>query len=77
MQTDLSPHADLTTRETEILALLANGHSNQDIASTLTIEVGTVKNHVHRILKKLGLLNRNEAAMYYRAWALTKAPPQI
>lgn len=54
--------AELTRRESEVLELLAENLSNQEIAQSLVIEVGTVKNHVHRILKKLNVRNRTAAA---------------
>lgn len=56
---------ELTQREQEVLGLLGNGMSNQEIAERLYIEHGTVKNHVHRILKKLNASNRHEAAAAY------------
>ncbi len=55
---------DLTTREREILNLIGLGLTNQQIAERLTIEVGTVKNHVHRILHKLNVTDRQTAATY-------------
>ncbi len=58
--------AELTPREHEVLRLLEQGKSNQEIADDLTIEVGTVKNHVHSILKKLNVDNRKRAAMLAR-----------
>ncbi len=54
---------DLTRREQEVLELICDGHTNQEIADTLIIELGTVKNHVHNILKKLNVNSRREAAM--------------
>ena len=54
--------ADLTPRETEVLKLLGCDFSNQEIADHLVVEVGTVKNHVHNILTKLDVSNRQEAA---------------
>lgn len=57
-------HATLTQREQEILELIGNGLSNQEIAAQLTIELGTVKNHVHKILKKLGVSSRVRAAQF-------------
>jgi two-component system nitrate/nitrite response regulator NarL len=51
----------LTPRESEILALVANGLSNREIASRLHIELTTVKNHVHKILATLGARTRAEA----------------
>jgi DNA-binding NarL/FixJ family response regulator len=56
--------ADLTTREREVLSLIGDGLTNQEIAERLFIEVGTVKNHVHNILRKLDVNSREEAASY-------------
>jgi len=53
---------ELTSREEEVLGLITEGLSNQEIADRLFIECGTVKNHVHKILKKLDVNNRQEAA---------------
>jgi two-component system NarL family response regulator len=53
---------DLTSRELEVLRLVAAGNSNKDIAHTLSIEVGTVKLHVGKILEKLHARDRTEAA---------------
>lgn len=58
-----SPFADLTPRETEILALLAEGQSNKVIARNLGISDGTVKLHVKAILRKLNIHSRVEAAV--------------
>lgn len=55
----------LSQRETEVLDLLSEGNSNANISQQLHIEVGTVKNHVHSILKKLGVSNRRQAAKLY------------
>lgn len=57
-------YANLTDRECEILALLAEGHSNDTIARRLLIGIGTVKNHVHQVLKKLKLRSRKDASTY-------------
>ena len=57
---------ELTPREEEILALLAEGCSNQQVARRLVLSVGTVKSHVHRILAKTGSSGRLAAAMLYR-----------
>jgi two-component system, NarL family, nitrate/nitrite response regulator NarL len=56
----------LTRREHEVLDLLQEGLSNKAIASHLSIEVATVKNHVHNLLEKLGLSHRAEAAAWSR-----------
>lgn len=57
-------YANLTGREREILGLLAKGHSNDRIAKRLVIGIGTVKNHVHSVLKKLKLRSRKDAGVY-------------
>jgi two-component system nitrate/nitrite response regulator NarL len=54
----------LTRREIEILQLVADGLSNKEIGSRLSITEGTVKNHVHNSLEKLHLENRIQAAAY-------------
>ena len=54
----------LTPREWEVLQYLGKGCTNQEIASHLLVEIGTVKNHVHSILEKLHVSNRDEAASY-------------
>ncbi len=62
------PLAALTRRELEVLALIADGATNGQIANHLVITEGTAKSHVKRILRKLGAGNRVEAAsMYLRA----------
>lgn len=54
----------LTDREVQVLRLLAQGSSNQEIAETLVIGRGTVRTHVSNILAKLHLANRTQAALY-------------
>lgn len=53
----------LTTREAEILALIAAGKSNNEIAQQLHITIGTVRVHVHAILQKLEVRDRTSAAI--------------
>ncbi len=53
----------LTERETEILRLMAGGYSNKEIANSLRVAEGTVKNHVSNILSKLGVRDRTRAVL--------------
>ncbi len=57
---------DLTRREVEILRELASEASNQEIADRLSLSVPTVKHYVHKVLVRLNLRNRKEAARYAR-----------
>jgi len=59
---------NLTEREIQILRLIGAGFSNQGIADELTIELHTVKNHVHSLLTKLGVRRRGEAAALLSHW---------
>ena len=56
--------AELTGRELEVLALLGEGRSNGEIAERLVIAPKTAEHHVSRILRKLGLTSRAEAAVH-------------
>lgn len=56
------PLTTLTTREREILALVAEGRSNADIAERLVLSEKTVRNHLSAVFEKLGVSNRIEAA---------------
>ena len=57
-------HEDLTNRENEILLLISEGRSNQEIADELFITLKTVKTHVSNILSKLDVDDRTQAAIY-------------
>ena len=60
------PAAELTPREVEVLQLIAQGHTNAEIAAKLVITQRTVKAHVSNLLGKLHLSDRTQAAVY--AW---------
>lgn len=62
----------LTPREVQIINQVADGLSNKEIAQKLSIELQTVKNHIHNILDKLQLHNRLEAVQYARERKLLK-----
>jgi DNA-binding NarL/FixJ family response regulator len=70
----LAPHAlpiePLSEREHEVLVLVAQGHSNREIADRLVLAEGTVKNHVSNILAKLQAENRTQAADIARRYGL-------
>jgi DNA-binding NarL/FixJ family response regulator len=61
---DPSPGDELTPREREILALVAGGSSNQEIATELVISERTARTHVSNILRKLDLRSRTQAALW-------------
>lgn len=63
-----SPLDALTPRETEILALIAQGLSNREIGATLFLAEKTVKNYVSGILSKLGMQRRTQAAVLATEW---------
>lgn len=67
------PERSLTLRETEVLRLLALGHTNRQIARSLTISHGTAKVHVAHIIRKLGVSDRTQAAV--RAFELNLLAP--
>ena len=61
-----APRGGLSKRQIEVLALIAQGKSNSEIARILEISRGTVNVHAHAILKLVGANNRTSAAMIYR-----------
>jgi len=66
MTDEVNPFTTLTTRELEVLKLIADGLSNSEITEHLTISLHTAKGHVSNILSKLHLADRTQAAVY--AW---------
>lgn len=64
LETGVIENAGLTPRELEVLELLGQNLTNEEVAERLVIEIGTVKNHVHSILNKLNVSTREEAATY-------------
>ncbi|MFF0450254.1 response regulator [Streptomyces sp. NPDC004609] len=60
------PAEALTGREVDVLRLIAHGSTNREIASRLFLSEGTVKNHISRILGRLNLRDRTQAALYAR-----------
>jgi LuxR family maltose regulon positive regulatory protein len=60
----------LTSRELEVLGMLAAGKSNQAIASQLVVTLDAVKKHVSHVLGKLGAANRTEAVVRARELSL-------
>jgi NarL family two-component system response regulator LiaR len=67
MLTTLAQTADiLSPKELEVLALVADGLTNQDIANKQFLSIATIKTHVSRILSKLEVDNRVQASEWYR-----------
>ena len=61
---DYASH-DINEREPEVIQLIAEGHSNKEIASTLFLSEGTVRNYLSSILDKLNLRDRTQVAVFY------------
>ncbi|MFD9392552.1 response regulator [Streptomyces sp. NPDC060000] len=64
----------LTTREAEVLVLIADGLSNQEIARTLSVSMATVKTHINNMFSKTGLKDRAQAVRYAYAKGLVRPP---
>ncbi len=62
-----NPTAELTARECEVLSLVAAGRRNAEIAAQLYLSEKTVKTHINHIFTKLGVTDRVQAVLYYRA----------
>ncbi|MDQ7906111.1 response regulator transcription factor [Phytohabitans sp. ZYX-F-186] len=69
------PDEVLTAREIDILRLVATGCTNREIAGRLFLSEGTVKNHISRILGRLGLRDRTQAAVYAHDHGLLSGEP--
>jgi DNA-binding NarL/FixJ family response regulator len=67
---------DLTAREREVWALLAEGLTNVQIAQRLSLSENTVKFHVQHLYQKLSVKNRTEAALRHKAQLGRTAPPR-
>ena len=72
---DERPAAQLTDREIEVLRLMAKGYRNDEIAEALVITIQTVKNHVRRIFRKLGVETRVDAVLYAIDQGFETTPP--
>ena len=68
--------APLSAREREIVALVAQGYKNKEMAEKMFISEQTVKNHLHNIFDKLGVSDRLELALYAIHKGLHLAPPE-
>jgi DNA-binding NarL/FixJ family response regulator len=72
---DSPPRETLTPRETDVLRLVVDGYTNQEIALHLSIGSGTVKTHVEHIISKLGASSRTQAAVRAVQRGLVAPPP--
>lgn len=74
MHSDYSIVERLTAREQEVLELVGEGLTNEEIAACLVISTKTVENHVHHILDKLGVTNRRKAVAFALRFGLLSLP---
>lgn len=72
--TPVEPPDGLTAREVEVLALIAEGLSNQEIARALHVSTATVKTHINNLFAKTGLKDRAQAVRYAYAKGLVRPP---
>ncbi len=75
-QEDSIIYTELTEREMDVLKLIANGYSNNQIAEELVISQNTVKGHVSNILSKLHLADRTQAAVFAWQQGIVKREPR-
>ncbi|MER6567677.1 response regulator transcription factor [Streptomyces sp. NPDC001093] len=71
-----APPDGLTARETEVLLLIAEGLSNQEIARKLHVSTATVKTHINNLFSKTGLKDRAQAVRYAYSKGLVRPPTQ-
>ncbi|MFW5690852.1 MAG: response regulator [Chloroflexota bacterium] len=74
---DVSAFADLTQQELAVLALVAQGLTNRQIAVRLFLGEGTVRNYVSSVLSKISVSNRAEAAIYAVKHNIQKVVPSM
>jgi len=67
-KSDISRVSSLRKRELEVLGWLSEGKTNWEIGRIIECTTDTVKKHVHRILRTLGVSNRTSAALIYLDW---------
>lgn len=67
----LMPRPDLTLRQQQLMTLVAKGLTNKEIASRLNLSEFTVRNHIHRVLKRVDAESRSEAVETIRAYGYT------